>query len=236
MHLAIVEDESIHGQLLSSYIKNWSDSRKIPISLALFENAEQFLFQWEDTHYDAVFLDIQMTGMNGMELAHKIRSHDKNISLIFTTGIPDYIEEGYEVNALHYLRKPLNQEKVYACLDKVSSRAKSEHFIILQTPENNIQKIAQEHILYIEARGHETLIQPDQGQSFLCKNSISQLEKMLDAKEFIKCHRSYLCRISAIYRIDKDTIYFENGYSIPVSRRVYQAVNQAFIQYYRKFN
>ena len=234
MHLAIVEDESIHSQLLASYIKNWSDSRQIPTSLTLFENAEQFLFQWEDTHYDAVFLDIQMNGMNGMELAHKIRSHDNNISLIFTTGIPDYIEEGYEVNALHYLRKPLNPEKVYNCLDKVSSRSKAEHFIILQTTENEMQKIAQEHILYIEARGHETLIQPNQGQAIHSKISISQLEKMLDAKEFIKCHRSYLCRISAIYRIDKDTIYFENGCRIPVSRRIYQAVNQAFIQYYRK--
>ncbi len=234
MHLAIVEDESIHSQLLASYIKTWSDSRQIPTSLAIFENAEQFLFQWEDTHYDAVFLDIQMNGMNGMELAHKIRSHDNNISLIFTTGIPDYIEEGYEVNALHYLRKPLNPDKVYACLDKVSSRTQTEHFLILQTTENEMVKIAQEHILYIEARGHETLIQPDQGSVIHSKLSISQLEKMLETREFIKCHRSYLCRISAIYRIDKDTIYFENGCQIPVSRRIYQTVNQAFIQYYRK--
>ena len=63
------------------------------------------------------FIDIQMPGLNGMEMARKIREKDEKAVLIFTTGIADYLEEGYEVAALRYLRKPLRREKVWECLD-----------------------------------------------------------------------------------------------------------------------
>jgi len=93
MKIAIIEDIQPHGDLLISYIKKWSQKNKTTLLLKPFETAESFLFQWEEeADFDILFVDIQMSGMNGIEMAKKIRKKDKDIIIIFTTGITDYIE------------------------------------------------------------------------------------------------------------------------------------------------
>ena len=66
------------------------------------------------------------------------------------------------------------------------------------------------------------------------KESFSEVEKLLDEGEFVKCHRSFLCRISNIHHIGREDIFFDDGSSVPVSRRLWQQVNRLFIDYFRK--
>lgn len=66
------------------------------------------------------------------------------------------------------------------------------------------------------------------------RESLSELESLLEPGEFMKCHRSYLCRIGNICHVDREKVEFDNGSSIPVSRRLYQQVNQRFIAYFRR--
>lgn len=237
MKIAVIEDIQVHGDLIVSYIKKWSAKKKINLSLKQFESAESFLFQWEEeADFDILFVDIQMSGMNGMEMAKKIRNKDKNIIIIFTTGITDYMEEGYEVEAMHYLLKPISEDKVTACLDRAAKKRKPEKYILVHTSEEAL-KINILQIYYAEAMGHGCrlrLEREDKNKFIEIRENISQMENMLEKTEFIKCHRSYICRIKGISRIDKTTVYFDDGSSIPVSRRMYGEVNQAFIHCFRK--
>jgi len=235
MKIALVEDETVHSQLLSSYIKSWGEHHQKSISLHSFENASQFLFYWEDEVFDVIFLDIQMPGMNGMELAHKVRMRDHQVNIIFTTGIADFLQEGYEVDALHYLLKPLRRDKVFSCLDKAVSRCQTEQFLLVHAADD-IRRIPLSSVNYIEAKGHNTILGLAYQPPLIASDSLSSLEHQLENSDFIKCHRSYLCRIGAIHRIDKDLIFFDDKTSIPVSRRMYQAVSQAFIRYYRNIH
>lgn len=235
MKIAIVEDEAVHSQLLSSYIKTWGESHQKSVSLLPFENASQFLFCWEDEVFDVIFLDIQMPGMNGMELARKVRTRDHQVHIVFTTGITDFLQEGYEVDALNYLLKPLRKEKVFSCLDKAVSKCQTERFLLIHA-ENDIRRIPLSSVNYIEAKGHNTVLGLAYQAPLITNDSLSNLELQLENSDFIKCHRSYLCRVGAIHRIDKDLIFFDDKTSIPVSRRMYQAVNQAFIRYYRNIH
>ena len=204
MKAAIIEDEKTHRDLLSSYIEAWGKKTKDPVFIKEYENAASFLFDWEDLEFDILFLDIQMPGMDGMELARKIRQKDEQIAIVFTTGIDDYIGEGYEVEALHYLLKPIRQAKVEECLN------------------------------YVEAQKHSSRIFINGQKKIMVKESLSQMEELLKDQDFVKSHRSYLCQLSKIHQIDKDTIIFDDGSRVPVSRRLYQEVNQKFIAFYRE--
>lgn len=234
MRIAIIEDEQVHRELLDTYIRKWGMEQKVMLTIQHYENAESFLFQWEDMDFDVLFVDIQMSGMNGMELARQVRSKDENTFIIFTTGITDYLEEGYEVAAMRYLLKPISEEKVCACLGQVAEKRKVDNCVIIHTPNDEVCKIAVEEINYIEAMGHGSHIGMAYRDVMECKESISELERLFGSDEFRKCHRSYLCRVGNIHHIDKQMITFDDGSSIPVSRRMYQEMNRAFIEYYRR--
>lgn len=228
MKLAIVEDEAAHGRLLEQYIEDWGKQNGILVSVKIYANAESFLFEWEDMPADAVFADIQMPGMDGMEMVRKLREKDAKVPVIFATGIDDYMLEGYEVEALNYLLKPLSAEKVSACLDKVLRRHEAAEFLVAETLDG-VRKLPVEAVNYCEAAGHNTELGLTGGEKLFSLSSLSELEKELAEKGFVKCHRSYLCNVSNLNRITSDALIFDDGTEIPVSRRLYKTVNKAFI-------
>ena len=237
MKLAIIEDEQVHSDLLNQYIEMWSKDRDIPVMITSFPSAESFLFTWEEERdFDVLFVDIQMKEMNGMEMARRVREQDPDIAIIFTTGITDYMEEGYEVEAMHYLVKPVNREKLCQCMDRVLRKGSQEQFLLVKSKEETL-KLSVKSILYVEAMGHGCVIEfcPQSGRTFQVETTegISELARKLGEPDFVRCHRSYLCRIDKIYHISRAWIEMDNGSRIPVSRRVYAYVNQMFIRYFK---
>lgn len=235
MNIAVIEDEKPHRDLLCHYLQQWRDKTGRPARLEAFGSAEAFWFRYqEQKDFDVLFIDIQMPGMNGMELARQIREGNRDIVLVFATGVSEYLEEGYEVEALHYLLKPLSQEKVEHCLEKALQRRPPRNFVTLHAGQETL-KVSQECINYVEAWGRGCRIGRAGEQAVLeVKENLSELEGMLDGGEFMKCHRSFLCRISNIHHIAREDIIFDDGSAIPVSRRLYQQANKRFIVYFRK--
>lgn len=235
MKIGIIEDEKPHSDLLISYLESWSAGQERQIEVSSFSSAESFWFAYEERgDFDMLFLDIQMVGMDGMELAHRIRERDRDVVIVFTTGLTDYLEEGYEVEALYYLVKPLTAKKVEKCMEKAILRRRRECFVTLHTAQGTV-KLSQESINYVEARGRGCCIGRVREPGELeVRESLTQMEQMLEAGKFMKCHRSYLCRIGNIHHIGKEDIFFDDGSRVPVSRRLYQQVNQNFIAYFRE--
>ena len=100
--------------------------------------------------------------------------------------------------------------------------------------DGQLRKLPIKEINYIEAWKHKSIIGLAFKECLVVKESISELEEKLSGKGFLKCHRSYLCRIEPIAQIEKERITFDDGSTIPVSRRMYQEVNQSFIAYFRR--
>lgn len=241
MKIAIIEDEQVHAELLAGYLREWGAHVNDHVVIQYYSSAENFLLEWEtEQDFDVLFVDIQMKKMNGMEMAKSVRRRDGDISIIFTTGISEYIGEGYEVGAVHYLLKPLSRDKIGECMDKVMERSGDAHHFLVHAGDE-VYKLAADQVNYIEARGHGCDIEVIKGKKnkketelLAVSESISELERTVGDWGIIRCHRSYLCGLANIHHIGRTEITFDSGSHIPVSRRLYKEVNQAFIRYYRR--
>lgn len=234
MNIAIVEDEAAHGSLLKQYISKWAKAENKSVHVFIYENAQSFLFNLEDMDFDAVFADIQMPGMSGMEMIWKLRESDGEIPVVITSGLTEYLEEGYEVKALHYLIKPISEEKVFECMGRVCSHRINREMFVMRTQDGVVRADLKE-INYCEADGHYTkLLMTDKSITRVIK-SISEMERELPCETFARCHRSYLCNLENVKQITQDRVIFDNGESVPVSRRMYRDFNRRFIQFYCTF-
>ena len=110
--ISLVDDKPEDRASLISLVQEIFQNKNITFSYDEFESAEDFLASYESGLYDLCFLDIYMKNMNGMDAAREIRKLDPDLAIVFLTSSPDYVYEGYEVQALRYLMKPPAPEKV----------------------------------------------------------------------------------------------------------------------------
>lgn len=235
MNIAIVEDEEAHSRLLKQYIAKWAKEHNKTAHIFIYENAKSFLFNLEDVEFDAVFADIQMPGMSGMEMIRKLREKNGEMPVVITSGLYEYLEEGYEVKALHYLIKPISAGKVSECMERIYAHSNSRELFVARTTDGAVRLDLQE-VNYCEADGHYTGFLMKDKSATRVMRSISELEKELPREIFARCHRSYLCNLENVKQITQDSVIFDNGATVPVSRRMYREFNRSFIQFYTGFS
>lgn len=233
MRIAICDDEEVQQKLLQKYLGEWASADNIPLETRLFPSGEAFTFAWEDDkNYDLLILDIEMGHISGMELAAWIRRQDEDIPILFVTGYDNYMAQGYEVAALHYLLKPLNKEKFFAVMDKLKKKEKKEEKLLFQTDSGTIS-LPVSKIWYVEARAHQCILYTAQ-EEYVLHSSIGKMAQDLGTHpQFIRCHRSYLVNIEHIAAIVKPELILDDKRRLPISRSAEKSVNQAFLAFYK---
>lgn len=229
--IAVCEDSAADQSYIQRLVQHWAADMEHTVQTVLFDSAESFLFHYAaHKDYDILLLDIEMGSMDGVALAKQLRQNDAVIQIIFITGYPDFIAEGYEVGAVHYLLKPVSGEKLAGALGKAADNLHKTARTVIFTVEKEEMRIALSDILYVEAFAHTCRIHASNGQLEVRK-SISEIEKIL-GEGFARIHRSYLAGISYIRSVSRTAVTLDNGEKLPLSRSHYQSVNQAFIRYY----
>lgn len=110
--IAVCDDSEKDSDYVLSIVKDWAHKDNLNIQINTFSSAEAFLLHYEaENDYDILILDIEMKEMNGVELAKRIHQGNKEIQIIFITGYTDYIADGYDVEALHYILKPIHADE-----------------------------------------------------------------------------------------------------------------------------
>ena len=237
MRIAICDDEKTHREYLGTYVKEWSANRKVIDSILYFESSEEFYFHWcEKQDIDLLLLDIQMGKQNGVELARKIRETNKNLQIIFITGLSEYACEGYDVDALNYLIKPFKKERLFVCLDQAVKLQFVQGAKLLMETKEGLIGVFTNDIWYIEAFSHSCIV-ASKDKAYEVKQSIGSFENKPELKKsFIRCHRSFLVNIEHVYQITKNTIVLDNKKEIPVSRNAYKMVAETFVHHFRRYD
>ena len=230
MYITICDDEHSQIEYLKDLVQEWLNKKSLKASISSFENAESFLFAYEDNKIiDILLLDIQMGNMDGVELAKQLRKDNESVQIIFITGYPDFIAEGYNVSALNYLMKPVTKDKLFEVLDKAEKNlVKQQKSILLDTGITKL-RIMVDNIIYIEARNHDLDIHTVNEMHKIKMPLYEMKNKLPD--EFIYCHRSYIVNIYNIKKITRTEVTLDCGQILPLSRRLYSDVNKAMIKY-----
>jgi DNA-binding LytR/AlgR family response regulator len=231
LRIAIVEDEKVQAELLETMVSEWAVTESLFVHVKKYTSAESFLFSIDDeVAFDILLLDIQMENMNGVELAKRLRKLKYEVIIIFITAIIDYVFEGYEVNALHYILKPINKQTLFNTLYKANKKHKTSEFLLVTTKDKNI-KIDMLEILYIEASIHDVIIHT-LDDDYTVRMKFTDIKNKLDDR-FIATHRSFMVNLAYIKHITRTDAVLDNGDKIPLSRRLYQSVCKTFIEYHK---
>ncbi len=233
MRIAICDDEEVQQKLLGKYLSEWAEENKVSLELKLFSSGEEFAFCWEDDrNYDLLILDIEMGKMNGMELAASIRRQDEEIPVLFVTGYDNYMSQGYEVSALHYLMKPVHKEKLFAVLDKLGRKEKQEPKLLFLT-ESGAVSLPVSKVWYVEARAHRCILYTED-EEYILRSSMGEIVQYLEEYQgFVRCHRSYMVNVRHISAIIKPEVILDDKRRLPVSRSAEKEVNRTFIEFYK---
>ncbi len=228
--IAVCDDNQADVFYVSRLIKKWAAENNVTVHLEDFPSAEAFLFHYEEEkNFDILFLDIEMGEISGMALAKKIREMDSGIPIIFVTGYMDYIADGYEVEALHYLLKPVTEEKIGSVLVRAVERQKHREKSVYLPSNGSMVLIPISKIRYLEVRKNYVTIHWD--EDITVKKTLGELEKELD-DSFFRTGRSFIVNLRFVSKITKWQVILKDGVVIPLSRNLYENINRAMIDYF----
>ena len=228
MRAAICDDRAEDAQLVAQYVREWGESREESVALEMFPSAEAFLFAYdEDKNFDLLLLDVEMGGMDGVSMARRVRAGNKTVQIIFITGYSDYIAEGYDVAALHYLMKPVNREKLFGVLDRAVERLKISQRCLNLDMGGEMVRIPLYEIRYIDVRQNYVTVHAE--HEYTVKRTLNEFEKELDSG-FTRVGRSMIVNLNRIRRVTKAEVMLNDGTALPLPRGAYEPLNRAIIQ------
>ena len=180
----------------------------------------------ENKRYDILLLDIEMGRMDGVTMARHARAENKAVQIVFITGYSDYIAEGYDVEALHYLMKPVNREKLYNVLDRAVEKLElSERCLNLEL-SGEMMRIPVYEILYLDVNRNYVTIHAD--KDYTVKRTLAEFEAELGSG-FSRIGRAMIVNLKHIRRVTKTELYLSNGVVLPLPRGAYEPLNRAII-------
>ena len=227
LRIAICDDSAADRDYLAGLARRWAGQCLHTVQLALYPSAESFLFAYaEDKTVQILLLDIEMGQMDGVTMARTLRKDNDGVQIIFITGYSDYIADGYEVEALHYLMKPVDEDKLFSVLDRAADKlCRNEQVLTLELSGETV-RLPVYQIRYAEVQGNYVTVHAK--SDYTAKMTLSELETRLD-DSFFRLGRSALVNLGYVARVTKTAVTLNDGSVLPLPRGAYDRINRAII-------
>ena len=231
----ICEDQSSELQFISKELEKAFHKHKLPVHFETYQSSKKVLekLSQNDCYYDLLFFDIEMPGINGIELCRRIRQSHPDSLVIFISNKEELVFQTFEVQPFRFIRKNHFLKELDQLILAISSELSSREGIQISVQELHSSTIYTwniNQILYIEALGKRCQVITKYGTTNL-QYRFMNFESQLIPHGFLKPHRSFLVNYKYISVIEKDLILLDNGERIPLSRNRVTEIKRQFMQY-----
>ncbi|MCR5417281.1 MAG: LytTR family DNA-binding domain-containing protein [Pseudobutyrivibrio sp.] len=218
INICIVEDELQQAELLKNYIENYAKSNDVEFNISYLPDGIDLVDEYK-AQFDIILLDIQMRHLDGMAAAEKIRKVDSDVIIIFITSTVQYAVQGYAVDALGYVLKPVPYTQFEQLIDKATTRvkAKRQRVYIKVSVDDKQLKLDCDDIYYIESQRNNVIVHCKE-QDYVTAGPLKRFEEMLATHGFSKCHNAYVVNLSYVEAVQKEEVLLSNDTALPISR------------------
>lgn len=225
---AICDDSTTDAEFVGSILHQWAAERGIEVESERFASADAFLFRYaEDKSFDLLLLDVEMPGTDGVTLAKTVRQENEAVQIVFITGYSDYIAEGYDVAALHYLVKPVSREKLFAVLDRAWEKHRRNARCLNLELSGELVRLPLYEVRYLDV--HQNYVTVHARQDYTVKRTLGEFEAQLD-EGFLRVGRGMILNLKQIRRVTKKEVVLADGTALPLPRGAYEPLNRAIIE------
>lgn len=230
IRIAVCEDDQPLLDQLTSQVKTILDKNEISHNIESFQNGSALLAR---EAFDVLLLDIAMEPLDGLELARRLRRRGDESRLVFITAHQQYAIDAYDVQAFHYLVKPVDMKKLEMILLKLCNSLQKEHQRALVVRQGAaVRRVPLEMVLYLEVLDRKIYLHTTE-ESVPFYGKLEELEPTLPAT-FFRCHRSYIVNLCHVQYYNKGEIQLANEEQIPLSKRRYKSFSLAFMHYLKE--
>lgn len=228
IRIAVCDDQSEERKKIIRLIQDYIEKEQFAVQIDEFESGESFLSS-DISVYSLIFLDIFMNGINGMETARQLFEQNNRVQIVFCSTSAEFAAESYDVEALHYLVKPIDRKKFFQVLDRFFRIYRSMKTITIKVQRIDTTFYLTD-IIWVEAANHKCIIHTKQ-ETVETRMAFSQICTQLLPFDFVQPIRYAVVSLKEITAIPTDTITLSDGSVIPISRGERMKIKQAFSDY-----
>ncbi|MBO7374729.1 MAG: response regulator transcription factor [Lachnospiraceae bacterium] len=231
--IAICDDEMTSLMINRALTEQVLEEEHIEYQITTFEDMYTMMkgVLDDNSDFDLLLSDILAVGMNGIEAAEEIRRLGDKLPIVFISSTAEYALDGYRVNALRYLQKPVQIDKLReALLEAYSNIGKKRTEYLSFQVADKFYKVNYDDIIYLESMGRDTYV-VTKTESITVHAKFSDMENKLPSDRFCRCHRSYIINMSEVKDIARYRFLTKGGVEIPISQLQYADVKQSFIDF-----
>lgn len=229
LRIAIAEDEPAFARKLEEHLRRFAQEEQIEIHVDTFPNGatlvERYTAEW-----DLLLLDVDMPAMNGIDTARSIRRRDADVLIMFITNLAQYAIQGYEVDALDYVLKPVSYYSLAMKLKKAARilRGRTSSSIIL-SQDGDMVRLPLSRLYFVEVYGHQLRYHTADGELLQTgARSLGKVEKELEQYGFTRCHNGYLVNLRFVEAVTANDVLVA-GERLPISRHRRKEFLQALL-------
>lgn len=232
--VAVCDDEILMCLDIEKKVANIFYKNGINYETKAFYSGRELIASKEK--YDIILLDIKMDKLNGIETAKILRENKCSSILIFITVDPEFVYKAFDVNAFHYILKPVDDENLESILKRAAKKvllSKEKEDFIVVSQNRQLMKLLLSDIMYFETK--KRVIKAHLlNSTYEFYEKLSSLEEKMNNNKFFRCHKSYLVNLSYVEKVEKSELTLQNGEKIPLSKRRYEEFSKAFFDFMKR--